>query len=51
MGSDPEGDAPTRALTEPRGSDPAPDAGLVLGRYRLERMLGAGGSSATSPSR
>jgi eukaryotic-like serine/threonine-protein kinase len=43
MGSDPEGDAPTRALTEPRGSDPAPDAGLVLGRYRLERMLGAGG--------
>jgi eukaryotic-like serine/threonine-protein kinase len=40
----------TAQLPEPDGSGerkglrpPTPDAGLVLGRYRLERMLGAGG--------
>jgi eukaryotic-like serine/threonine-protein kinase len=43
MGSDPNDAATARTEAMPRGSDPGVANPLVLGRYRLERMLGAGG--------
>ena len=43
VGSDPGSGVTPRGGAAPRGSDPGALDSLVLGRYRLERILGAGG--------